>query len=199
VSEDTAIFKRKSIGHALSLIVGNTLKQSTADSKHNKMANIFCLACKREIKMRLILITTLLLFAQVGQAFEQVTYFKASNTDSRDIFGTSVAISRDTMVIGAWGESSNAVGINGDQSNNSFEAAGAVYIFVRTGGIWTQQAYLKVSNTGTDDRFGQAVAISGDTIVVGAFFEDSIATGVNGNQTNDHAEDSGAVYVFTRT
>jgi trimeric autotransporter adhesin len=44
-----------------------------------------------------------------------------------------------------------------------------------------QQAYLKASNTGANDSFGAAVAISSDTVVVGAYGEDSAATGVNGN------------------
>ena len=48
-----------------------------------------------------------------------------------------------------------------------------------------QQAYLKASNTGADDYFGCSVAVSGDTVVVGADREDSNATGVNGNQTNN--------------
>lgn len=59
-----------------------------------------------------------------------------------------------------------------------------------------QQAYLKASNTEGGDNFGQSVAISGDTIVVGANEEDSYATGVNGDQSDNSALQSGAVYVF---
>jgi hypothetical protein len=55
-----------------------------------------------------------------------------------------------------------------------------------------QQAYLKASNTNGGDSFG-TVAISGDTVVVGALQEDSSATGVNGNQSDNSATDSGAV------
>jgi len=58
-----------------------------------------------------------------------------------------------------------------------------------------EQGYLKASNTGARDWFGYSVSLSGDTLAVGAPGEDSAATGVNGNQSDDSAEDSGAVYV----
>ena len=58
--------------------------------------------------------------------------------------------------------------------------------------------YIKASNTGANDEFGGVVAVDGNTVVVGAHLEDSNATGVNGNQANDFAVDSGAAYVFTR-
>jgi hypothetical protein len=60
-----------------------------------------------------------------------------------------------------------------------------------------QQAYLKASNTGAFDRFGFSVAVSGDTVVVGAQLEDSNATGVNGNPGDNSAAASGAAYVLT--
>jgi hypothetical protein len=129
----------------------------------------------------------------------QQAYFKASNAEARDVFGSSVAVSGDTAVVGARYESSNATGVNGNQTNNSASQSGAAYVFVRNGTNWIQQAYLKASNTGSDDNFGWSVAISGDTIVVGAPFEDSNATGVNGDQTNSNAADSGAAYVFVRS
>src|SRR6185369_7209110 len=105
----------------------------------------------------------------VGSAFDatfaQQAYLKASNIDSEDNFGNSVAISGDTIVIGAVAEDSNATGINGNQSNNSAAAAGAAYVFVRSGTTWTQQAYLKASNSEAGDQFGYSAVISGDTIV----------------------------------
>lgn len=55
-----------------------------------------------------------------------------------------------------------------------------------------QQAYLKASNTGAGDLFGYSVAVSGNTAVVGAVLEDSSATGVNGNQADNSASNSGA-------
>ncbi|MGI6249911.1 MAG: FG-GAP repeat protein [Anaerolineaceae bacterium] len=138
-------------------------------------------------------------FMRNGSAWTQQAYLKASNTNAWDLFGTSVAISGDTIVVGAIRESSNATGINGDQSDNSAEDAGAAYVFVRSGSTWTQQAYLKASNTDTWDTFGISVAISNDTIVVGAIRESSNATGVNGDQSDNSAEDAGAAYVFARS
>ena len=107
-----------------------------------------------------------------------------------------MAVSGDTVLIGARLEDSNATGINGNQSDNSAANSGAAYIFVRSGTTWTQQAYLKASNTRASDEFGLWVAVSGDTVVVGAGFEDSDATGVNGNQSDNHATNSGAAYIF---
>jgi hypothetical protein len=129
----------------------------------------------------------------------QQAYLKASNTNGGDNFGFSVAVSGDTAVVGAFLEDSNATGVNGDQSNNTSPASGAVYVFVRNTGVWTQQAYLKASNTGAGDQFGFSVAISGDTLVVGAYLEDSNATGVDGDGNNDTTFNSGAAYVFVRS
>lgn len=133
----------------------------------------------------------------------QQAYLKASNTEAYDQFGYSVAISGDTMVIGATGESSNARGVNGNQANNSANSSGAAYVFVRSGTNWVQQAYLKASNTTLGltgpQNFGSAVAISRDIIVVGAIGESSRAAGVNGNQNDTSAPAAGAAYVFART
>ncbi len=136
--------------------------------------------------------------------WSQQAYIKASNANVFDEFGGAVSVSGDgnTLVVGAQREDSNAVGINGDQTNNSDFDAGAVYVFVRSGtGTWSQQAYIKASNTDASDRFGAAVSISGDgnTLVVGAELEDSNAAGINGNQTDNTAFSAGAVYVFVRS
>ncbi|MCK5828679.1 MAG: FG-GAP repeat protein [Methylococcales bacterium] len=135
----------------------------------------------------------------VDPSFTQQAYLKASNLETYDIFGWSVAVSGNTLVVGARDEDSNSVGVNSNQSNNSAGFSGAVYVFTRTGSTWSQQAYLKPSNTGGGDKFGYSVAISGNTLVVGAISEDSNSVGVNGSQSNNSASDSGAAYVFTRT
>ena len=62
-----------------------------------------------------------------------------------------MAVSGDTVVVGAAGEDSNATGINGDQSDNNAGSAGAAYVFVRNGATWTQQAYLKASTDHSGD------------------------------------------------
>ena len=130
--------------------------------------------------------------------YQQNAYIKASNTGAGDSFGYSVAISGDTLVVGANKEDSTATGVNNNQSSNARISSGAAYVFIRNEGIWSQQAYLKASNTGNGDEFGFSVDISGDTIVVGAAFEDSSATGINNDENNDSALQSGAAYVFTR-
>ncbi len=130
--------------------------------------------------------------------FAQQAYIKASNTDLSDNFGFSVALSGDTLAVGAPNEQSNATGIDGDEDDNSLSGAGAVYLFTRTGTTWLQQAYIKASNTGLFDNFGFSVALSGDTLAVGAPGERSNATGINGDEDNDSLRDAGAVYVFTR-
>jgi hypothetical protein len=75
--------------------------------------------------------------------------------------------------------------------------SGAVYVFSRSGGVWSQQAYVKASNTGAGDQFGWSVALSadGNTLAAGAHREDSGATGVN-SAPDEAAADSGAVYVY---
>jgi hypothetical protein len=138
-------------------------------------------------------------FVRRGTNWTQEAYLKASNADEGDLFGGAVAISGDTVVVGAGGEASDATGVNGTQANNSHPVAGAAYVFVRRGTTWTQEAYLKASNADESDSFGDAVAISGDTVVVGAPGEDSAATGVNGDQASDAAGNSGAVYLFSLT
>jgi hypothetical protein len=138
-------------------------------------------------------------FVRTGTNWTQQAYLKASNTDAWDEFGRSVAVSGDTVVVGAAGEDSSATGVNGDQSDNSTGGSGAAYVFVRNGTTWSQQAYLKASMyTGVSDLFGISVAVSGDTVVVGASCESSSARGVNGNQSNNSADWAGAAYIFVR-
>jgi len=144
------------------------------------------------------LIVTALISPAILAAPTQQAYLKASNARAFDNFGGSAAVSGDTVVVGSPEEDSSATGVNGDQSNTNALSSGAAYVFVRNGTNWIQQAYLKASNTGVGDYFGRAVAVSGDTIVVGALFESSNATGVNGDQSNNGARYSGAAYIFTR-
>jgi len=124
--------------------------------------------------------------------WSQQAYLKASNTDAGDAFGISVAVSGDTVVVGAIGESSNATGVNGDQTDNSAPGAGAAYVFVRSGTVWTQQAYLKASNTDQHDFFGYSAAVSGATAVVGAIRESPIR-----RSSLEVSTTKGTVFAFT--
>jgi len=116
-----------------------------------------------------------------------------------DLFGASVAISGDTVVIGAPGEDSSTTGVNSNP-DEAAPGAGAAYVFVRNGAAWTQQAYLKplVFNPVGQDGFGTSVAISGNTLIIGAPGEDSGSTGVNSTPIYNR-DGSGAAYIFVRS
>ena len=96
---------------------------------------------------------------------------------SMDLFGATVDVSGDTVVVSAPGRT---VGAN--------EGQGAVYVYGLSGGSWVLQATVTASDGAAGDVFGSAVALQGDTLVVGA-------TG----RTVDGATDAGVVYVFTRS
>jgi hypothetical protein len=142
-------------------------------------------------------------FGRSGSSWAQQAYVKASNAGAGDRFGSSLALSADgnTLVVGARNEASAATGVNGNQASNTAPGAGAAYVFTRTGGSWSQQAYLKASNTGASDGFATSLAVSSDgsTLVVGAPLEDGSAKGINGNQADNSAEEAGAAYVFARS
>ena len=111
-------------------------------------------------------------FVRTGVLWAQQQKLTASDHSAWDRFGFSVAVSDDTIIVGAYGNS----------------AKGSAYVFVRTGGLWTQQQKLTASDGAADDRFGYSVAISGDTVVGGAPFHDA------GGKI-----DQGSAYVFVRT
>jgi len=151
-------------------------------------------------------------YTRSGTRWTQQAYLKASNPQMSAGFGHFVALSDDgnTLAVSAYWESSGAKGINGNQQDESIPQAGAVYVFTRQGATWSQQAYVKASNTGEagtadafgeGDQFGFSLAISGDgaTLAVGALTEDGGTRGINGNQADNSAASAGAVYVFTRS
>jgi hypothetical protein len=140
------------------------------------------------------------------EMIKAIGYIKASNAESGDFFGWSVALSADgtTLAVGAPSEDSKTVGINGEQTDNDSTNSGAVYVFIKENGIWVQQAYLKASNTEQpnlnpyrvlpNDRFGYKVALSddGNTLAVSALLEDSPSFGINCNQDNYEITDRGS-------
>jgi len=139
-------------------------------------------------------------FARTGTTWSQQAFLKPSNTGANDWFGARVALSGDgsTAAIGAPFEDGGARGVNGRQNDDSASQAGAVYVFTRTGTAWQQRAYVKASNTDAFDEFGSSVALDrrGATLVASARGEDSAARGVNGNQSDNSADEAGAVYAF---
>jgi len=113
------------------------------------------------------------LFTRTGTTWTQQAKLTASDGADGVWFGLSVAISGDTIAIGASGDDDNGTD------------SGSAFVFTRTGSTWTQQAKLAASDGEANDKFGVHVAIVGDTIVVGA-------------NTFD-ITDSGSAYIFTRT
>ncbi|MDH5694473.1 MAG: FG-GAP repeat protein, partial [Gammaproteobacteria bacterium] len=141
-----------------------------------------------------------------------IGYFKAFNSEEGDTFGWAVALSNDgkTMAVGAQFEDSAAKGINNTNpgwNDNSLLDSGAVYIYQRYVDTWLPQAYIKASNPGKDDKFGERLALSGDgnTLVVGAPLEDSNERGITagspeyGDFEANPDYNAGAVYVYRRT
>lgn len=132
---------------------------------------------------------TLAVNLQSALPVSQAAYVKASNSDDYDFFGGRVALSADgtTLVVGATGESSYALGINGDEQNNSESGSGAVYVFAREDdGTWARQAYIKASQRDgipgdlpVADEFGTGVALSNDgaTLAASAPMEGGIRFG----------------------
>jgi hypothetical protein len=99
----------------------------------------------------------------------------ASDGAANELFGSVVAISGSTAVVGAPYHGSNF-------------AQGAAYVFVQSGGTWSQQAELTSSDGAADDNFGSSVAVDGSTVVVGAIQHQ---VGSNSRQ--------GAAYVFVQS
>jgi len=115
------------------------------------------------------------IFVRNGSSWSQQAKLTASDASANDRFGSAVAISGDTAIVGAKD--------NDDGSSNS----GSVYLFVRSGSSWSQQAKLTANDAAEDDRFGSAVAISGDTAIVGVGLDD------------DNGSNSGSAYIFARS
>ena len=116
------------------------------------------------------------IFTRSGTTWTQQAKIMASDKQSNDQFGYSVAISSDgnTAIVGAWREDTGGAD------------AGAAYIFTRSGTTWTQRARIQVLYRQGGDLFGTSVSISsdGNTAIVGAYGNDNGA---------------GAAYIFTRS
>ena len=104
----------------------------------------------------------------------QVAKLTASDGAAGDEFGDSVAVDGDTMVVGARRDDDNAL------------EPGSAYVFTRQSGAWSPAAKLTASDGAFRDHFGGSVAVDGDTVVVGALWDD------------DNGSDSGSAYVFTK-
>jgi hypothetical protein len=152
---------------------------------------------------------------RTGTTWSEQAFIKANNARPFNSFGVRLALSGDgnTLAISAYLEDNAARGVRPPmvvpfllqdiinswrEHREEAEESGAVYFFTRSGSTWTNGAYIKASNSDAGDEFGSAVALSGNgrMLVVGAHTEDSAAKGINGNQADNSADDSGAAYVF---
>jgi hypothetical protein len=116
-------------------------------------------------------------FNRIGSDWVQQAKLFAPDGQEGDLFGISVALSGNTILIGA------------DLHDQKAINAGAVYVFTRTGTKWSYQAKLMAADGGETDIFGVRVALSGDTALISARRDDDEIMGV----------DAGSAYVFTRT
>jgi hypothetical protein len=139
-------------------------------------------------------------FSRSGSNWSQQAFVKASIAEFNDYFGNAVSLSGDgnVLAVSAPQEDSNARGVGGSDANNSSTNSGAVYLFRRTGGVWSQQSYIKAPNNDPGDNFGFSLALSGDgnALVIGADFERGLSSGVGGDQTSNGSGTSGAVYLY---
>ena len=144
-------------------------------------------------------------YRRTGTSWAREAYIKPANTYAGAYFGFALSLSSDTLAVGAYQERSLQTTItNGTTASADISgtAVGAVYVYKRTGTNWAQEAYLKTPNAETGDDFGYSVALSGDSLAVGAPMEDSNLTTITNGATasaNNGSSNSGAVYVFKRT
>lgn len=99
-------------------------------------------------------------FVRSGGVWTEQAKLVAGDGGFGDKFGWSVSLDQDTVVIGAPGKADNG------------SDSGAAYVFVRTGGIWTEQAMLSASDGAENDTFGSSVSLDGDLVIVGAHGDD---------------------------
>jgi uncharacterized repeat protein (TIGR01451 family) len=116
-------------------------------------------------------------FVRSGTTWAVQQKLVASDGAAGDRFGTSVSVSGDTAVVGAYL----------DDTTGGTDA-GSAYVFVRSGTAWSQQQKLTASDAAASDNFGRSVSVSGDTAMVGAYLDDT--TG---------GTDAGSAYVFVRS
>ncbi|MBM4375100.1 MAG: cadherin-like beta sandwich domain-containing protein [Deltaproteobacteria bacterium] len=130
--------------------------------------------------------------------WSELVQLKATGGGHLDQFGESVAVSGDRVAVGAPGEDGSATGVSGVVDELAL-GAGAAYVFVRSGAVYTQEAYIKAADTAALDLFGTDLALSADRLVVAAPGEDSAGAGVGVDGVGTGAIDSGAVYVYERS
>jgi hypothetical protein len=113
-------------------------------------------------------------FTRTGTAWSQQAKLTAADAGAADLFGTSLALDGDTLIAGA------------PTDDDAGTDSGAAYSFTRTAGIWSQQGKLVAADAQAGDYFGYSLSLAGDTLAVGAPFDDDLGV------------DSGSVYLDSR-
>ena len=116
-------------------------------------------------------------FVRSGTTWSEQQKLLASDGAGGDLFGFSVSIDGDTVVVGAM-----------DDDTPAGTGAGSAYVYVRTGTAWSEQQKLMASDGAPEDFFGESVSLSADTVVVGAYLDDTPA-----------GSSAGSAYVFVRS
>jgi hypothetical protein len=111
-------------------------------------------------------------FVRNGTIWTEEAKLTASDGEPLDYFGTSVSLSGDTALVGAFGDD-----VSGSQS-------GSAYVFVRSGTSWAEAQKLTASDGAAQDTFGDSVSLSGAAVLVGSKGDD------------DNGSISGSAYVF---
>jgi hypothetical protein len=202
-------------GNSIALSDDGTTLAVGAPYEYNSATGVITDGSETTDVSEAILSGAVYLFSHNSGKWVQTAYVKASNTGANDYFGYKVALSDDgtTLAVGAYREGNTAKGVFTDGSEvdgdvGTADRPGAVYLFNNSGGTWTQIAYVKASNTSSNDQFGTTLALSGDgsTLAVGARYEDNATAGVitDGSEVAGHTGgglyySTGAVYVFSNS
>ncbi len=114
------------------------------------------------------------IFVRDGARWKQQAKLLPKDLGGSDAFGEDVFVNGRTAVVGA-----------PQHSHSGLRFPGAVYVFVREGETWVQKAKLTADDAAKSDRFGHSVAMSGNTVIVGAPLRDTPA-----------GKDAGVAYIF---
>ncbi len=147
-------------------------------------------------------------FARTGGSWSLQARFPGAGNNVAYGHGIAISAAGNILAVSTTGDNSNARGFNGNPANSAAPVSGAVTLFERINDTWQSRAYIKASNTDAHDQFGASVALSADgtTLAVGAVHEQSKATGIQGDQSDNsgppalpvwgYAANYGAVYLY---
>jgi FG-GAP repeat/Cadherin-like beta sandwich domain len=128
--------------------------------------------------------------------WSQTSMLRAIRPVPGDYFGVSLAMVGDALFVGSNGEGSGGRGVGADPAAGSSDYSGAAYLYVRVGRDWMPSGFFKASNRDDKDGFGYSVALSADTAFAAAVYENSNASGIDGDASNNSLMSAGAVYAF---